>query len=190
MELLPAVKFKRYSKCEEDRPLNEFYSDKRAKDGKQSQCRGCHKGFYKTEKGKAAKRKSYDPEKRAAYYEENKEKCLLQSREDYRNNKDRKLLLGKKHYQENKPAYLYYTRKRQAKRLMATLPLTPEQEQQIKDFYWLAKDLTAVSGETYHVDHIVPLQGKNVCGLHIPWNLQVLPADINLSKGNRYADDA
>jgi len=79
-----------------------------------------------------------------------------------------------------------YNMQRYCKRLKATPPwLSEEHKKEIENIYWLRDDLTRISGEKYHVDHIVPLRGKNVCGLHVPWNLQILPSDINMSKGNR-----
>jgi hypothetical protein len=63
--------------------------------------------------------------------------------------------------------------------------LTKEHLNQIESFYWLAKLQYELTDEKYHVDHIVPLKGKTVCGLHVPWNLQVIPALENISKGNK-----
>ena len=69
----------------------------------------------------------------------------------------------------------------------ATPPwITDSQREEMEQFHWLAEDLFKVSGQRYHVDHIVPLQGKNVCGLHVPWNLSVLPEDINIAKRNHF----
>ena len=64
--------------------------------------------------------------------------------------------------------------------------LTPEELEQIKSVYATALFCSRSLGEAYHVDHIVPLQGKNVRGLHVPWNLQVLKAKDNFSKRHKH----
>lgn len=87
----------------------------------------------------------------------------------------------------NKGAVNANTRKRQAALLKRTpLWLTEFDFLKMKCLYQLAVMRTAESGEEWHVDHIIPLQGENVSGLHVPWNLQVIPATENLRKNNRY----
>lgn len=54
--------------------------------------------------------------------------------------------------------------------------------------YAEARRMSREGGTQFQVDHIVPLNGKAVSGLHVEANLRVLPADVNRSKGNSLID--
>lgn len=56
----------------------------------------------------------------------------------------------------------------------------------IDEAYHLASLRTKTLGFKWEVDHIIPLQGKNVCGLHVENNLQVIPKISNIRKGNKF----
>ena len=62
--------------------------------------------------------------------------------------------------------------------------LTAEHKAQIRALYREAKRLTRETGELHVVDHIVPKIGATVCGLHVPWNLQVMHWLPNAVKGS------
>jgi hypothetical protein len=71
----------------------------------------------------------------------------------------------------------------------ATPPWAKEFKQEYEKLVWLRDDLKCITGEDYHIDHIIPIRGKNVCGLNVPWNMQILPSDINVRKSNRHVSD-
>ena len=74
---------------------------------------------------------------------------------------------------------------RKAKFICATPPWVDAD--QLEAIYIEAWRMRVLSGIPYEVDHIVPIQNEKVCGLHVPWNLQIIPASENAKKGSRFA---
>ena len=96
-------------------------------------------------------------------------------------------MTNKEYQKNNKGKTVAKTKRRELSKINRTPPwLNKDQLIQIEEFYIKAAELTKQTNIKYHVDHIIPLQGKNVSGLHVPWNLQVIPASENLSKSNKF----
>jgi hypothetical protein len=102
------------------------------------------------------------------------------------NNKSKLALLNKRYREANKDKINYYSAKRKAQKIHATPSwLSDKDFEEIKELYIIAQMFRLYTGQEYHVDHIIPLQNKSVCGLHVPWNLQVIPAVENFKKSNK-----
>jgi 5-methylcytosine-specific restriction endonuclease McrA len=58
----------------------------------------------------------------------------------------------------------------------------------MEQIYYHAETIQKRSGIRMAVDHIVPLKNKKVCGLHVPWNLQIMDFSANCAKHNKITD--
>ena len=191
-------------KCVTTKLFSEFYKEKRNTDGYTGTCIKCTKerlrGWLDNNKEKSSlytkKYKKNNVEKillaGKKYYENNKGKIALYSKSNRHANKEKEILRHKKYRNDNKEKIILASKKylknnrekinANKMRYKATkIQATP---------LWFEKDKVELVYKkalewNMHVDHIVPLKGKNVCGLHCWANLQLLEASLNKSKGNR-----
>lgn len=174
---------KKCTNCETEKEVGEFYSN--GKGGYRSRCKSCY-SLYKSPKRKEVLRKYREnnnqsiKESAKRYRDSNKQK-LKDSFKEYRKRTENKA--GKRYRSRNKGRYSYYAAKRRAAKLKAT-PKWVDWDK-IRLIYQKAKELSDLLGITLEVDHVIPLQGKDVCGLHTWDNLQLLESSINYSKGNK-----
>jgi 5-methylcytosine-specific restriction endonuclease McrA len=135
------------------------------------------------------------------WYERNKELAIQRALKWQKDNIDKKREINLKWREENreqhnstnriwslknKPLKASLQAKRRAAKLQRTPAwLTAEDHRLMADYYQMAKELETLFPWKQHVDHIVPLQGKLVSGLHTPLNLQILSEASNLKKSNK-----
>lgn len=141
------------------------------------------------------KKYKQDPSSHKRYYHQNRETILIkqQVRDDAR--RMEKIQYGRKwrainsqyakNYREtNAGLYAFHSSLRRKQCKLAT-PHWASLDA-IRQLYIECEQITLSTGVKYHVDHIIPLKGKNVCGLHVHNNLRIIPMVDNLTKRNKF----
>lgn len=161
--------------CQEEKELTSYHKGN-GSFGVKSRCKDCCKISYEPN----------SKEYKRNYYLAHIDKAREARRKHQERNRDEYRRRNREYDKLHKPERAAREAFRRAKKLYATPPwLTEEHKNQIKQLYKERDMLRISTGIMYHVDHIIPLQGKEVSGLHVPWNLQLLPWNENLKKSNK-----
>jgi hypothetical protein len=185
-------------KCKEEKLLSEFHANPRDKHNVRKICKACtavhmakkYAANPEKERAKTAKWRSENPDKDREYnikYHQDNKKELNEYRRQFRlKNIEREKEKDRRYLKNNRAKVYAKNARRRAARTEATpLWLTAIQKAQIDEFYEIALAKTMQTGIPQEVDHIVPLLGEGVRGLHVPWNLQILTEFENCSKHNK-----
>lgn len=198
-------------RCKSVKPINEFGKRISSKDGRKGVCYVCerkdtsdrrkknlgrYKGYQDKYKAKNAdrietlhheyveKNKEKIRKKLKIWHEQNREKSNEYKRLWAKNNREKVLNAKRKYHSENKEKAMADRAKRRVSKIQANMLWGNKFF--IEEIYSLARLRTKIFGFIWEVDHVIPLQGKNVCGLHVEHNLNVIPKIINRKKGNCY----
>jgi len=167
---------KRCCRCKETKEFDQFHKNRSTVDGYNFICKSCKK---------VTARQSYG---------RHKEDVLAKNREYYDANLQKILGYAREYDKENRHKYRASAAERENKRRALKLQTTIYGNQDLNDLvfqeaYELSEARTQCTGFRHHVDHIIPLQGKDACGFHVWNNLRVVPYYENLSKSNKLMED-
>lgn len=175
------------TKCRVIQPLDCFSiaANRPKSGGRLTQCRACTNAAARIRMARNPglqieynKKSRSNPEVKRRLYEIN--------REWSKKNKHHHRALISDWRKKNPAGHRARVQERKALVRMGASYITHEMRTSIKDIYKECISLEASSGIRHHVDHIIPLRGDGVCGLHVPWNLQIITAENNMKKGNRF----
>ena len=172
------------TKCKTEKELVDFSIDRSSKSGYSCKCKACNKRICAEQyllrtQGKtkpATKRNGLSQTDPAAYArvyrKENPEKVAAHQKKHRQDPKNIPKLRAK--------GMLRYTKQKQR----TLFNLSPAYKAEMEGLYLFCQLFNG-----FQVDHIVPICGKQVSGLHVPWNLQILTAEENRAKGNIFNPD-
>lgn len=148
------------------------------------------KAVYQTEAGKARllvwqkENKTRVAKVRLIWQQKNKVRLYAAEAERRQNNKEKIKLQWAAAKKRRRAAATADQNLRRARKLQATPKWANCKE--IENIYKKCKQISDSTKIKHHVDHIVPLSGDLVCGLHVESNLQIIPAAINMKKSNKH----
>lgn len=180
-------------RCNTEKSIDCFSTN--GKSGHHPVCKECRSYIAREDRIKNIERaREYDRNKYARtrdqrlaankrYYTENRDKRLQQERERYARKSEHIKRSAQTYRIANREKVYEWNGTRRAQ-LRNSVPLWADRKE-IAEVYRKEKSASYSTGVKHHVDHIIPLSGDLVCGLHVIENLQVITAEQNLRKSNR-----